>query len=438
MLSRAQNATKPAKRFGKIKEVDMSIPSKTQSISVSLPVNFNVQMFANYDPKGTQSLMNTAVKTFDIISMLNSSQTFMNLSKVFKECKIQKVHGCIDLNRVPTVQMTIPAGEMESEYAGTYEIPTNNLLLNCAMSRTIQLGKYFEDYIHNYKQVTYDDVVSMGSCIWQSLIPGASLHLSPEIKASGMMEKTQYINTEVFRNLKLLKSFESSQYFLPTFYLAMKNVFKDIPGYRQAFANEYNIPLTETVDATYTTNVTLDISCQFYIDVVFRNLHLDVSRIPTSTVYSYCVCNAKSTATTNDTVSIHLPIFKVGFNPVYDMTTSVQTNMANPLYACYVGLYDGTSVDVPEGYTPFVYYGVLLGKGYFKIKRFVNGITGFNAEAGLHRYIIIGCYNNAYPLTTVANTSYLSGNDIIDDADVVVDALNYTIVYGNLAFNSFI
>ena len=90
MLSRAQNATKPAKRFGKIKEVDMSIPSKTQSISVSLPVNFNVQMFANYDPKGTQSLMNTAVKTFDIISMLNSSQTFMNLSKVFKECKIQK------------------------------------------------------------------------------------------------------------------------------------------------------------------------------------------------------------------------------------------------------------------------------------------------------------------------------------------------------------
>lgn len=151
LTKRVSNASKPVKRI-RTKNVDSVKPPKVQSISTTIPINFDVDLFI--DPTiGAEEVVNDMVTSFDTISMLNSSETFIQLAKTFKMCKIRKVHGCIDVTSIPSVVARYTVGTDPTIQAG--EMPLSNTLLNCAMLRTVQLGKYFGDYETGQEVKTY-------------------------------------------------------------------------------------------------------------------------------------------------------------------------------------------------------------------------------------------------------------------------------------------
>lgn len=422
LTKRVSNASKPVKRV-RTKNVDVVKPVKTQSISTTIPVNFEVSMFID-GGLNDQEFTNKMVYDTDVIQMLNTSETFQQLCKTFKMCKIRKVHGCIDIVKAPSIDYTLTSGAEGS-------IPINNCLINCSMLRTIQLGRYFSEYTTGQDVRTYDDAVSIGSNIFQTLMPGTSVHLSPEIQASGMMERSQYLDTVIFNNLKLLKNYNSTQYFTPTFYLAAKVV---TPTTAEARQMVYNFTLDpEDFVASMEVGQELKLSCQFYVDVIFKDLENNLAVRPTSTVYSYLLCKY-SNLQTNDQIGI-IPIYDIGRINVYDRTFATFGQDADPMFVVDIIHFTGSySPDPVENYNTAGYVGVYTGASGMIVKTLTTPFaTTFPEQEGYDRYIIhVRIRSNNYNVG--ANIEFtLSGNEIYDENDVrVLSDTKY--VLGNVAF----
>ena len=422
LTKRVSNATKPVRRV-RTNNVDSVKPPKTQSISASIPVNFEVSMYID-GSIDNQSVTNTMVYDTDTIQMLNTSETFQQLCKTFKMCKIRKVHGCIDIIKAPSIDYTLTSGE-------TGSIPINNCLINCSMLRTIQLGRYFHEYVTGQDVRTYDDAVSIGSNIFQTLMPGTSVHLSPEIQASGMMERSQYIDVVAFNNLKLLKNYNSTQYFTPTFYFAAKVVTPTTDEAKQMVYNFTRDP--EDLVNTMTVGQELRLSCQFYVDVIFKDLENNYAVRPTSTVYSYLLC--KYTNVDNNVQDGVIPIYDIGDIKVFDRTFATYGQDDVPLIYASIVHYTGSYTPAPvDGYITAGYVGVYTGASGIAVVKMVSPTDlTFPTMSGYDRYLIhVRIRSNNY--TDGSAVSFvLSGNEILDGNDVdITTSTKY--VLGNVSF----
>lgn len=432
LTKRVSNASKPVKRI-RTKNVDSVKPPKVQSISTTIPINFDVDLFI--DPTiGVEEVVNDMVTSFDTISMLNSSETFIQLAKTFKMCKIRKVHGCIDVTSIPSVVARYTVGTDPTIQAG--EMPLSNTLLNCAMLRTVQLGKYFGDYETGQEVKTYDDVVSIGSNIFQAMIPGTSVHLSPEIQASGMMERSQYLDTNIFMNLKMLKNYNATQYFIPTFYIAGRIITPKLEDMKERIKHELNVEDPDVTIGNITMSDTnIKLSCQFYIDVIMKDLENNYASKPTAFVYSNLLCKYVS-----DDENVHIasvPLFEIGTRHVDDLSYADHSDSTDSMYIVEIAPFVGTyEPDTNMGYRTAGYLAVYIGPTNSMIYT-VDVPTAANmpVKANYNRYYVrLDIRSDKFPESVTDVPSFtISGNNLYDDLDVKITS-SPSYVCGNLAF----
>lgn len=436
LTKRVSNSSKPVKRI-RTKNVDSVKLPKVQSISTTIPINFDVSMYIN--PQiGTGDITNTMVNSFDTISMLNSSETFQQLCKTFKMCKIRKVHGCIDVTAIPSVLYGYYTGEPPTEGPIVYEsgnIPLSNTLLNCAMLRTVQLGKYFKDYSDVQDVKTYDDVVSIGSNIFQAMIPGTSVHLSPEIQASGMMERSQYLDTNIFQNLKMLKNYNATQYFVPTFYIAAKCITPTEAELKERVIAEKGLdPNNVTFRAFLLTTTEVKLSCQFYIDVIMKDLENNYASKPTAFVYSYLLCDYMGTDVNHHIARI--PLFELGTTYIDDYSFYSTIDTGLNCYMVEINPYVGNYLpDTIMNFTNIGYLAVYVGASNVIIKKIgAPTANNFPEMAGYTRYYIrLDIKTDIVNTADVSPTFVLSGNALYDTMDFNVTT-DPNVAFGNLAF----
>lgn len=433
MLSkRVSNASKPVKRV-RTKNVDTVKPSKVQSISTTIPINFDVDLYI--DPSiGSEEIVNDMVTSFDTISMLNSSDTFMQLAKTFKMCKIRKVHGCIDITTIPSVVAQYTVGSDPVIKAG--EMPLSNTLLNCAMLRTVQLGKYFGDFETGQEVKTYDDVVSIGSNIFQAMIPGTSVHLSPEIQASGMMERSQYLDTNIFMNLKMLKNYNATQYFIPTFYIAGRIITPKLDDLKERIKHELNVEDSDVTIGNVTMNATnVKLSCQFYVDVIMKDIENNYASKPTAFVYSNLLCKYVSDDENEHIASV--PLFEIGTRHVNDLSYADHSGNNDSMYIVEIAPFVGTyEPDINMGYRTAGYLAVYIGPTNSMVYT-VNVPTAANMpeKVNYNRYYVrLDIRSDKFPASDTDVPSFtISGNNLYDDNDVNLST-DPSYVCGNFAF----
>lgn len=433
MLSkRVSNASKPVKRV-RTKNVDTVKPSKVQSISTTIPINFDVDLYI--DPSiGSEEIVNDMVTSFDTISMLNSSDTFMQLAKTFKMCKIRKVHGCIDITTIPSVVAQYTVGSDPVIKAG--EMPLSNTLLNCAMLRTVQLGKYFGDFETGQEVKTYDDVVSIGSNIFQAMIPGTSVHLSPEIQASGMMERSQYLDTNIFMNLKMLKNYNATQYFIPTFYIAGRIITPKLDDLKERIKHELNVEDSDVTISNVTMNATnVKLSCQFYVDVIMKDIENNYASKPTAFVYSNLLCKYVSDDENEHIASV--PLFEIGTRHVNDLSYADHSGNNDSMYIVEIAPFVGTyEPDINMGYRTAGYLAVYIGPTNSMVYT-VNVPTAANMpeKVNYNRYYVrLDIRSDKFPASDTDVPSFtISGNNLYDDNDVNLST-DPSYVCGNFAF----
>lgn len=433
MLSkRVSNASKPVKRV-RTKNVDTVKPSKVQSISTTIPINFDVDLYI--DPSiGAKEIVNDMVTSFDTISMLNSSDTFMQLAKTFKMCKIRKVHGCIDITTIPSVVAQYTVGSDPVIKAG--EMPLSNTLLNCAMLRTVQLGKYFGDFETGQEVKTYDDVVSIGSNIFQAMIPGTSVHLSPEIQASGMMERSQYLDTNIFMNLKMLKNYNATQYFIPTFYIAGRIITPKLDDLKERIKHELNVEDSDVTISNVTMNATnVKLSCQFYVDVIMKDIENNYASKPTAFVYSNLLCKYVSDDENEHIASV--PLFEIGTRHVNDLSYADHSGNNDSMYIVEIAPFVGTyEPDINMGYRTAGYLAVYIGPTNSMVYT-VNVPTAANMpeKVNYNRYYVrLDIRSDKFPASDTDVPSFtISGNNLYDDNDVNLST-DPSYVCGNFAF----
>lgn len=433
MLSKRSNSSKPVKRVRTTNNVDKVKPQKVQSISTTIPVNFDVTMYI--DPTiGDTELTNTMTYSFDVISMLNSSDVFAQLSKTFKKCKIRKVHGCIDVLTIPNVLVRYSVAGSSDTFLG--EMPLSNTLLNCAMLRTVQLGKYFSEFESLQDVKTYEDIVSIGSNIFQAMIPGTSVHLSPEIQASGMMERSQYLDNGVFSNLKMLKNYNATQYFAPTFFLAAKMVTPTTTDIGERFKQNMEVvdKASITILSTTMKDTVVKLSCQFYIDVIMKDLEASYKNLSNAMIYSYMITRYMGY---DDNVHIaHIPLFQLGTTDVYDNTFYKSDANEGPEYRVQIIPYVGNYVpDEDIGYTIAAYMSVYVGNSDVVVRHItVPNDDNIPVIENYTRYFVrIDIRNDILKLNEMTPELRLSGNELIDDYDFLVTN-DSSYVNGNLAF----
>lgn len=441
LSSRVSSSTKPMKRS---KNVDSIVSGTRNSTVVTIPVNFDANMLVDKTVGSTTLNESTAIYDFDVVGMLNTSDVFRKMCELFKSVKIRRVHGCIDVSKVPKVTVTgtydvVTPGEegkppVVTPTQASAELTISNMLVNCAMLRTIQLDRYFREYEYNGGRAikTYNDVVSIASNIFQTKIPGAACHLSPDIVASGMMEKSQYLATNTFTNLKLLKSYNATQYFLPTFYLAIKYLMASNDQLTSAARDILQQPTFKITNTSVETGVTL--SCQFYIDVAVRDI-INVYSGPNKLTYSILVLNY--TNRNQNTEFGVFPIMGVGSREIYDYTNSTYANNGNALY--YLALVaSGDTPVIPSDYLCVctVFFKIIpLG---FQVTYKELQISSGPAKPGEYAaYLCVRSDSYAAGDFKV----YLSGNDIFDVGDVEIPeapdkgTTSGKYVFANLAFN---
>lgn len=432
MLSKRSNSSKPVKRVRSTTNVDKVKPQKVQSISTTIPINFDVTMYV--DPTiGNTELTNTMTYSFDVISMLNSSDVFAQLSKTFKKCKIRKVHGCIDVSTVPNVAVQYTVGTDPTILAG--EMPLSNTLLNCAMLRTVQLGKYFSEFESLQDVKTYDDIVAIGSNIFQAMIPGTSVHLSPEIQASGMMERSQYLDNGVFSNLKMLKNYNATQYFAPTFFIAAKIITPTNADISARIKHELEVEDSDVnVTSVIMKDTAVKLSCQFYIDVIMKDLEASYKNLSNAMIYSYMITRYMGY---DENVHIaHIPLFQLGTTDVYDNTFYKSDANEGPEYRVQIIPYVGVYVpDEDIGYTIAAYMSVYVGNSDVIVRHItVPNDDNIPVIENYTRYFVrLDIRNDILKLNEMTPELRLSGNELIDDYDFLVTN-DSSYVNGNLAF----
>lgn len=262
------NSTKPRMRKSKVVRKNRSDMSRT----ITVPVSFDL---VNSLRAGLDSQCNW---DFDVLSLLAKSNVFKSLSQAYDRFRIKRVRGCIDVNNVSDLYLRkdkiygfYQAG---TDYAvqGKYNVDGEprdlssrfkNPVLFCAFDR----------------RNTVMDVVdpsTYGSCIFQAMLPGTKIHLSPDVSASTLQERMGFIPTNVLSRYRNFVVKQSNQIvFDPTFHIEFKHELSGGPILASEFPlNTFLIqagrPLTASDVLTFVTIVKLH--CLFYVDLVFDGI----------------------------------------------------------------------------------------------------------------------------------------------------------------------
>lgn len=267
------NSTKPVRNTSKI--VDLQKRNLNSELTVTIPTNDN---WTPYVGEGFRQAVNEnysySIINRSVIGMLAESELFLHFAQCFDQFKIMDHHLCIDVSKAPFLNVTInnivphlvyaevfieetgswvnldsvniPHEEGEADFQTEFiqEYRNDELLndpedlvtqpittnVNCEFPfivgacsrRTIPYSYFQTDAQHPYENLTWNQMMSYGSAIYQSKMPGASVHLSLDVQGTSNCERMMTFPTECISNLGNLTPAQQNGRFCPFVYTGLK------------------------------------------------------------------------------------------------------------------------------------------------------------------------------------------------------------------------
>ena len=284
------NSTKPVRNTSKI--VDLQKRNLNSELTVTIPTNddWTPARAEGFNPAAGEGYSYSIINR-SVIGMLAESELFLHFAQCFDQFKIMDHHLCIDVSKAPFMNVTIDNIVPHLEYADVFnegtglwenigtraaefqaafntEYHNDELLndpqeligrittnINCefpfivgACSRRTIPSSYFQtDAQHPYENLTWNQLMSYGSAIYQSKMPGASVHLSLDVQGTSNCERMMTYPTEVISDLGQLTPTQQNGRFCPFVYtgVKVKNFVGDIAGLQSALISSINA-LTDT------------------------------------------------------------------------------------------------------------------------------------------------------------------------------------------------
>lgn len=271
-MSTVANATKPKKNY--TGNIDVNKKMMAAEVTAVITKNDDYELNFVAVPE-TNTEYYYSVRVQNVLSVLSESEMMLNLCKSFDQFKIMKVHLCIDCNKLPMKTYFVSKVDNNWEFYDTvnnvtrtwdemYEIYGEEVINKTAYPKEIEytedsmnamfLGveqpvvliaasrrgipkgmlnpeEGFEPYTYQngiFVGPNFDTIMSYGSAIWQSKLPGASIHLSLEVSATSNSERMMTMPCELMYKLNNLCSGNQVSTvmqqgrFIPTIYLAAK------------------------------------------------------------------------------------------------------------------------------------------------------------------------------------------------------------------------
>lgn len=230
-MNRRANATKPRTNSSNI--VDLQRRHLNSELTVTIPENENVK--GTLEPNGEYL---ERVNTVSLLAQLAENKLMRNFKRVFDQFKIIGSHLCIDVTQAPYFEVQINKVDWtldnifyndggnwkQYDNANLPEAVVNRLgdyfapgikdfseavegqpskyvelpfTVGCSSRRTIPENYFVSREGQRYSRPTWNEMMSYGSAIWESKLPGAPIHLSMDIQASSNTERSMTFPTEV-------------------------------------------------------------------------------------------------------------------------------------------------------------------------------------------------------------------------------------------------
>ena len=247
MYNRA-NETKP--RINNSKIVDLNKRNFESQLTVTIPHNDVIRGNVSADNIQNPTYYDD-IKMESVIGRLAESEIMNHFKRCFDQFKIVDSHLCIDVREAPSFIYTVSKMKVhprdvefstngvnwikfreegdivpeiltqeeynkikavfpisEGDYAHTtgeeedinVEVP---FIIAAASKRSIPNG-FFQYSDYNETRVNWNDLMGYGSCIWESKLPGASVHLSLDIAASSNSERMMTFPSQMLNKLHML------------------------------------------------------------------------------------------------------------------------------------------------------------------------------------------------------------------------------------------
>lgn len=170
-------------------------------------------------------------------------------------------------------------GNVESMYASSVPI----FMVAASSFRAIPKG-FYQSYVvgpglvNEYIEPTFDQLMSYGSCIWQSKMPGASVHLSLDVKGSSNSEKMMTYPTDILNKLSAVSPEQQAGRFCPFIVHGIKvYIHNDHTFYSDLYGSSLFVQLADAVDLTYPQYNSQNLSMFEYTDGLNANCRVKVA-----------------------------------------------------------------------------------------------------------------------------------------------------------------
>lgn len=275
MYSKRANETKPQRNRSKI--VDLQKRNLNSELTVTIPENEKFSR-ALHDEEGDNPTYQYDVHTESVIAQLAENSLMSHFKRCFDQFKLMNSHLCIDVSKPPFVQVAVKQMVWHPQYiqwsignTGTWytynpqgydpanPIPGADIVYNAnnresfeaifppqsaiitsdvadgvgfvvevpftvaaASRRAIPDGYFSWNNANNYVEPTWEQLMSYGSVIWESKLPGAPVHLSLDIEGSSNSERMMTFPTDMLNKLHTLHPMNQQGRFCPFIMYGMK------------------------------------------------------------------------------------------------------------------------------------------------------------------------------------------------------------------------
>ena len=262
------NATKPKRNSSRV--VDFQKRNFNSELTVTVPESFVIEggITRVIDEAGKGKYW-YGVTTGSVIKSLSLNPLMGHFKKCFDQFKIMEASVSVDLRKPPIFDATIrgllyhnewikyknmSTGEIgylpdtaqgvftdevltqirsvfpsrkiivkNGEDGQPYKFPIEVPYTVAACSRRVIPEYYFkEDGTNKYKEPTWEELMSYGSVVWESKLPGTSIHLELDVQGSSNSERMMTFPTEVLDKLGELTPMLQAGRFCPFIIVGVK------------------------------------------------------------------------------------------------------------------------------------------------------------------------------------------------------------------------
>lgn len=260
-MSLRANATKPKRNTSQI--VDLQRKNLNSELTVTIPENEQWQGALKPHVVNGVTDYYYDISTKSMIAVLAENGLMRHFKRCFDQVKLISTHLCIDVSKPPTIEAAVQnmyyhRQRLEYQRPGSNEwIPVqadgflapaevnalnaiyppgpnaiitrdgnnNNpplvtpiempFTIAAASRRTVPNGYFQWIQDQNYVEPAWDELMSYGSSIWETKMPGTSVHLSLDINGSSNSERMMTFPTEMLDKLYELSPMTQNGRFCP-------------------------------------------------------------------------------------------------------------------------------------------------------------------------------------------------------------------------------